>query len=165
MRGNLLLKLLSYLTCGKEFTWVIVFDFGILSQIYFSGYSDEYWRRKWQHTPGLFSGKFHGQRSLVGYNQWGREESMQLSNFTFTFHFQALGKEMATHSIILSWRIPGTEEPGGLPPMGLHRVGHVWNDLAVAAGMSMKHIEMRLLFLNSYWTVFMFSFLPFLGLI
>ena len=48
----------------------------------------------------------------------------QLSNFTFTFHFHALEKEMATHSSVLAWRIPGTGEPGGLPSMGLHRVGH-----------------------------------------
>ena len=48
----------------------------------------------------------------------------QLSDFTFTFHFPALGKEMAIHSSVLAWRIPGTEEPGGLPSMGSHRVGH-----------------------------------------
>ena len=52
-----------------------------------------------------------------------------LSNFTFTFHFHALKKEMATHSSVLAWRIPGknspgTGEPGGLPSMGSHRVGH-----------------------------------------
>ena len=48
----------------------------------------------------------------------------QLSDFTFTFHFHALEKEMATHSSVLAWRIPGTVEPSGLPSMGLHRVGH-----------------------------------------
>ena len=48
----------------------------------------------------------------------------QLSNFTFTFHFHALEKEMATHSSVLAWRIPGTGEPGGLPSMGSHRVRH-----------------------------------------
>ena len=48
----------------------------------------------------------------------------RLSVFTFTFHFHALEKEMANHSSVLAWRIPGTEEPGGLPSMGLHRVGH-----------------------------------------
>ena len=48
----------------------------------------------------------------------------QLSDFTFTFHFHALEKEMATHSSVLAWRIPGTGEPGGLPSMGSHRVGH-----------------------------------------
>ena len=47
-----------------------------------------------------------------------------LSNFTFTFHLHALEKEMATHSSVLAWRIPGTGEPGGLPSMGSHRVGH-----------------------------------------
>ena len=53
-----------------------------------------------------------------------------LSDFTFTFHFHALGKEMATHSSVLAWRIPGTEEPGGLLSMGSHRVRHDWSDLA-----------------------------------
>ena len=56
-----------------------------------------------------------------------------LSNFTFTFHFHALEKEMATHSSVLAWRIPGKGEPGGLPSMGSHRVGHDWSDLAAAA--------------------------------
>ena len=48
----------------------------------------------------------------------------RLSDFTFTFHFHALEKEMATHSSVLAWRISGTEQPGGLPSMGSHRVGH-----------------------------------------
>ena len=48
----------------------------------------------------------------------------RLSDFTFTFHFHALEKKMATHSSVLAWRIPGTGEPGGLLSMGLHRVGH-----------------------------------------
>ena len=52
------------------------------------------------------------------------ESQTRLSDFTFTFHFHALEKEMATHSSVLAWRIPGTGEPGGLPPMGSHRVGH-----------------------------------------
>ena len=55
-----------------------------------------------------------------------------LSNFTFTFHFHALEKEMATHSSVLAWRIPGTGEPGGLPSVASHRVGHDWSDLAAA---------------------------------
>ena len=52
------------------------------------------------------------------------EGRTRLSDFTFTFHFHALEKEMATHSSVLAWRILGTEEPGGLPSMGSHRVGH-----------------------------------------
>ena len=59
----------------------------------------------------------------------------RLSDFTFTFHFQALEKEMATHSSVLVWRIPGTGERGGLPSMGSHRVGHDWSDLAAAVAV------------------------------
>ena len=61
-----------------------------------------------------------------------------LSELTFTFHFHALEKEMATHSSVLAWRIPGMGEPGGLPSMGSQRVGHDWSDLAAttAAGLS-----------------------------
>ena len=58
----------------------------------------------------------------------------RLSDFTFSFYLHALEKEMATHSSVLAWRIPGSGEPGGLPSMGLHRVGHYWSDLAAAAG-------------------------------
>ena len=57
----------------------------------------------------------------------------RLSDFTFTFHFHALEKEMAPHSSVLAWRIPGTGEPGGVPSMGSHRVRHDWSDLAAAA--------------------------------
>ena len=56
----------------------------------------------------------------------------RLSDFTFTFHFHALEKEMATHSSVLAWRIPWTGEPGRLPSMGSHGVGHDWSDLAAA---------------------------------
>ena len=52
------------------------------------------------------------------------ESKTQLSDFTFTFYFHALEKEMATHSSVLAWRIPGTGEPGGVPSVGSHRVGH-----------------------------------------
>ena len=57
----------------------------------------------------------------------------RLSDFTFTFHFHELEKEMVTHSSVLAWRIPGAGEPGGLPSMGSHRVRHDWSDLAAAA--------------------------------
>ena len=55
------------------------------------------------------------------------------SDFPFTFHFHALEKEMAPHSSVLAWGIPGTGEPGGLSSMGSHRVGHDRRDLAAAA--------------------------------
>ena len=65
----------------------------------------------------------------------------RLSDFTFTFHFHALEKETATHSSVLSWRIPGTAKPGGLPSMGSHRIGHDWSYLAAAAYSNrLKHI-------------------------
>ena len=60
------------------------------------------------------------------------EGRTQLSDFTFTFNFPALEKEMATHSSVLAWRIPGMGQPGGLPSMGSHRIWHDWSDLAVA---------------------------------
>ena len=59
-----------------------------------------------------------------------------LSNFTFTLHFHALEKEMATHPSVLAWRIPGTGEPGGLLSMASHRVGHDWSNLAAAAAVT-----------------------------
>ena len=76
-----------------------------------------HWRRKWQPTPVLLPGKYHGQRSLVGSSPWGRQESDTTERLYFPFHFHALEKEMATHSSVLAWRIPGTGEPGGLPSM------------------------------------------------
>jgi len=63
-----------------------------------------------------------------------------LNDFPFTFHFHALEKEMATHSSVLAWRIPGTGEPGGLPSMGSHRVGHDWSDLAAVAAALLSDI-------------------------
>ena len=74
----------------------------------------------------------------------------RLSDFTFTFYFHALEEEMATHSSVLAWRIPGMGKLGGLPSMGWHRVGHDWRDLAVAAADWQKGIEYKLgVFLTS----------------
>ena len=94
-------------------------------------------RRQWHPTPVLLPGKFHGWRSLVGCSPWVREESDTTERLHFHFSLYALEKEMATHSSVLAWRIPGTEEPGGLPSMGSHRVGHDWSDLAAAAAVSL----------------------------
>ena len=69
------------------------------------------WQIPWTEEPGRLQS--------MGSLRVGR-----LSDFTFTFHFNALEKEMATHSSVLAWRIPGTGEPGGLPSIGLHRVRH-----------------------------------------
>ena len=80
----------------------------------------ELWRRQWYPTPVLLPGKSHGRRSLVGCSPCGREES----DTTEQLHFHTLEEEMATHSSVLAWRIPGMGQPGELPSMGLHRVGH-----------------------------------------
>ena len=66
--------------------------------------------------------EIHGWRSLVGCSPWGHEESDTTEQLHF--HSHALEEEMATYSSVLAWRIPGTGEPGGLPSMGSHRVGH-----------------------------------------
>ena len=73
---------------------------------------------------------------------------IRLSNFTFTFHFHAVEKEMATHSSVLAWRIPGTGEPGGLPSMGSHRVRHDWSDLTAT-----EHVSGQLKKLNQTFFV------------
>ena len=106
----------------------IVFLSRALPLVVVSHYFDElcshYRRRQWHPIPVLLPRKSHGRRSLVGCSPWGRSSRTRLSDFTFTFHFPALEKEMAIHSSILAWRIPGTAGPGGLLSMGSHRVGH-----------------------------------------
>ena len=83
-------------------------------------------KRQWQPTSVLLPGKSHRRKTLVGCSPWGCYEldTTEQLDFTFTFHFHALEKEMATHSSVLAWRIPGMGETGGLPSMGSHRVGH-----------------------------------------
>ena len=102
------------------------------------------WKKKYCHfechkvrTFGIDLEQFHMASHTVGEGngtplQYSCLENPmgRLSDFTFTFHFHAFEKEMATHSSVLAWRIPGTGEPGGLPSMGSHRVGHDWSDLA-----------------------------------
>ena len=100
--------------------------------------------RAWQPTPVLLPGESPWTEEPGGLQSMGLQRAghpmdggawwaavhgvarsqTRLNDFTFTFHFHALEKEMATHSSVLAWRIPGTGEPGGLPSMGLHRVGH-----------------------------------------
>ena len=84
----------------------------------------KFWRSQWHPTPVLLPGKSYGWRSLVGCSHGVAKSQIRLSDFTFTFHFHALEKEMATHSSGLAWRIPGRGKPGGLPSLGSHRVGH-----------------------------------------
>ena len=74
----------------------------------------------WHPTPVLLPGKSHGRRSLVGYSPWQRYKS----DTTEQLYFHALEKEVAAHSSVIAWRIPGTRKPDGLLSMGSHRVGH-----------------------------------------
>ena len=125
-----------HLTCKKHLSYYISFTVSFWISLLHYHLVDStipYRRRQWHPTPVLLPGKSHGWRSLEGCSPWGRSSRTRLSDFTFTFHFHALEKEMATHSSFLAWRIPGTGEPGGLPSLGSHRVGHNWSDLAAAA--------------------------------
>ena len=72
------------------------------------------WRREQQLTSVFLPEEFHGQRSLVGYSPWGHEESDMTERLHFHFSLACIGKGKATHSSILAWEIPWTEEPGGV---------------------------------------------------
>ena len=81
-------------------------------------------RRQWHPTPVLLPESPMDRGAWEAAVHGVAKSRTRLSGFTFTFHFHALEKEMATHSSVLAWRIPGTGEPGGLPSVGSHRVGH-----------------------------------------
>ena len=81
-------------------------------------------RGQWHPTPVLLPGESPDRGAWWAAVHGVARSQTRLSDFTFTFHFHALEKEMATHSSVLAWRIPGTGEPGGLPSMGSHKVGH-----------------------------------------
>ena len=81
-------------------------------------------RRQWHPTLVLLPGESMDGGAWLAAVHGVAKSRTRLSDFTFTFYFHALEKEMATHSSVLAWRIPGTGEPGGLPSMGSHRVGH-----------------------------------------
>ena len=90
-------------------------------------------RRQWHPTPVLLPGKSMDRGAWWAAVHGVAKSRAWLSDFTFTFPFHALEKEMAAHSSVLAWRIPGVGKSGGLLSMGLHRVGHNWSDLAAAA--------------------------------
>ena len=105
---------------------------------------------RWHPTPVLLPGESQGQGSLVGCSPWGLEELAQLSDFPFIFHFLALEEEMATHSSVLAWRIPGMGRPGGLPSTGSHRVGHDLSDLAAALSNNFREVEFMSTYIFNY---------------
>ena len=107
-----------YMTTGKIIALTIWTLVGKVMSLFFICCLGLLRRRQWHSTPVLLPGKSHGWRSLVGCSPWVTKSQTRLSDFTFTFHFHALEKEMASHSSVLSRRIPRTAEPGGLPSMG-----------------------------------------------
>ena len=120
-----------YMTAGKTIALTRETFVSEVTSLLFNMVSRLFKRRQWHPTPVLLPGKSHGRRSLEGCSPWGRWGSDTTERLHF--HFPALEKEMATHSSVLARRIPGTGEPGGMPSMGSHRVGHNWSDLAAAA--------------------------------
>ena len=131
-----------WICCSVKFRWKCVFYF------YFKN-EETFWPTQYMAALGEGSGnplQYSCLESPTDRGAWwaavhGAVKSRSwLSDFPFTFHFHALEKAMATHSNVLAWRIPGTGEPGGLPSMGSHRVGHNWNDLAAAAAAGCIYI-------------------------
>ena len=114
--------------------WGLNIQMGIL-------YNEVYrWNGKGNGTPLQY---FCLENPMDGGAWWAAVHGVaksrtRLSDFTFTFHFHALEKEMATHCSVLAWTIPGTGKPGRLPSLGSHRVRHDWSDLAAAAAAQMK---------------------------
>ena len=119
-----LYKILSIVSCA---IWKVLVIYFIFRSVYIWLYSNlRDFRGKDDGTPLQYS----CLENPMDRGAWWAavhgvaKSRMQLSDFTFTFNFHALEKEMATHSSVLAWRIPGTGEPGGLPSMGSHRVRH-----------------------------------------
>ena len=120
---------------------------------------------QWHTTPVLFPGSPMDGRAWWAAVHGVAKSQTWLSDFTFTLHFHASEKEMATHSRVLAWRVPGTGEPGGLPSLGSHRVRHDWSDLAVGFNRrillvrSKKHVSRSLFLLNLRTSCLHFSLL------
>ena len=93
------------------------------------------WRRQWQPIPVLLPGKSHGQRSLVGCSPWGHKESDTTERLHFHFSLSYWRRKWQPTPVFLPGESQGTVEPGGLPSMGSHRVGHDWSNLAAAAAV------------------------------
>ena len=109
---------------GVHVSLSILVSSGCMRSSGIAGWYGSSQRRQWHPTPVLLPGKSHGWRSLVGYSPWGREESDTTERLYFHFSLSFIGEGNGTHSSILAWRIPWTEEPGRLPSIGSHRVGH-----------------------------------------
>ena len=105
-------------------------------------------RRQWHPTPVLSPGKSHGQRSLVGCSPWGWEELDTTERLHFHFSLSCIGEGNGNPLQCSCLENPRDREPGGLPSLGSHRVGHDWSDLAAAAAAAAEYGEMRRMKMN-----------------
>ena len=115
-------------------------------------------QRQRHPTPVLLPGKSHGRKSMVGCSPWGRWGS----DTTERLHFHALKKEMATHSSVLAWRIPGTGEPGGLPSIGLQsrtQLKRLSSSLHITKNHRIYFVLLFLIYLLSLFCFFKLKFL------
>ena len=102
-------------------------------------------RRQWHPTPVLLPGESHGQRSLAGCSPWGREESDTTKWLHFHFSLSCIGGGNGNPFQYSCLENPRMAEPGGLPSMGSHRVGHNWSDLAAAAAAHASKVMLKIL--------------------
>ena len=114
----------------------------------------KYRRRQWQPTPVLLPGKSHGWRSLVGCSPWGHEESDTTEQLHSHFSLSCIGEGHGNPLQCSCLRIPGMAEPGGLPSMGSHRVGHNWIDLAAAAVVFRNSLSLLKMCIYCFWWLF-----------
>ena len=108
------------------------------------------YQRKWHPTPVLLPGKSHGQRSLVGCSPWGREESDTTERLHSHFSLSCIGEGNGNPLQCSCLENPRDGEPGGLPSVESHRVGHDWSDLAAAANIYLEEIDFIFVFYK--WT-------------
>ena len=127
------LKLYKLYKIGWEVFPLPVFSREVCSLL---GWSSRTRRRRWHPTPVLLLGKSHGWRSLVGCSPWGRWGSDTTEWLHFHFSLSCIGEGNGNPLQCSCLENPGDGEPGGLPSMGSHRVGHVWSDLVVVVELN-----------------------------
>ena len=114
------------------------------------------WRRQWHPTPVFLPGKSHGWRSLVGCSPWGRKESDVTERLHFHFSLSCIGKGNGNPLQYSFLENPRDGEPGGLPSMGSHRVGHDWSDLAAATAAAAEQFHIKSTYLSDICQSFSF---------
>ena len=129
--------------------------------LFFTFFYINYYLWQWHPTPVILPGKSHGWRRLVGCSPWSRWSQTRLNDFIFTFHFHALEKEMATHSNVLAWRIPGTGKPSGLPSMGLQSQTRLKQLSSSSSSRPFLNLLYWLIFLLTMDHIFLFLYISY----